>query len=444
MTIETLGAERLGFVGFWERPRAERDQVFAELRAADGPQWFMMPKVPFTESGDGAWALVTHAQVSEASRDAALFSSEPTANSLADLPAILEPYFGSMINMDDPRHAQIRKIVARAFTPKILQQMEEDLRVRATRIVDDLLREGPTDFVTQVAARLPIEVICDMLGIPGEHFADIQRWTNQSLGYTDAEYNGGIPRVDEDLTRVDMLRSFARFVRAGRGLFKLAKRIGEERRRNPTGDLTTKLVVAQDGEEALTPQEFGAFFLLLVAAGNETTRNALAHGVHLFTRNPDQLALLMEDFDGRVGGAIEEIIRFASPVIMFRRNVTRDVVFHGRQMRKGDKVVLFYPSANRDETVFAEPDRFDILRESNRHVGFGGPGPHYCLGAHLARRELTVMLRELYTRVPHLRTVGEPDELRSYFINGIKHMGFAIDAPAADASGAAAVPAVAG
>jgi cytochrome P450 len=415
---------KLGFVSWWAQPLDARERAFADLRKADGPSWFLMPRVPLPKSGGGAWALVTHEQVSDASRDPGLFSSEPSAVSFVDLPPWLVPYFGSMINMDDPRHAEIRKVVSRAFTPRVLAKMEVDLQHRATRIVDEIMRDGPRDFVTQVAARLPVEVISDMLGIPEERREQILGWTNISLGYSDPEFNGGLQRLDDDMTVFDIVRSSTRLVRAGHGLFALAKKLGAERRKNPVEDVTSKLVAAQDGEQSLTPQELGSFFLLLVAAGNETTRNALAHAIHLFTRHPEQKALLLEDFEGRVGGAVEEIVRFATPVIQFRRNVTRDCDFHGRRLRKGDKVILFYNSANRDETVFPDPYRFDILREPNKHLGFGGPGAHYCLGAHLARRELTVMLRELFTRVPDIHTVGEPEMLQSYFINGIKHMPY--------------------
>jgi methyl-branched lipid omega-hydroxylase len=422
-----LDARSLGYVSFWAQPVEARERVFEQLRQEGGPTWFPLPKVPLTKSGGGAWALTTHEEVTEASRDARLFSSAPSAVSWAELPAWLAPYFGSMINMDDPRHAQIRRVVSRAFTPRVLEKMEEDLQRRATRIVDEIQEHGPTDFVPQVAARLPVEVICDMMGIPAKRRPEILAWTNISLSYTDPEFNGNLARYDDDMTALDVIKSSARLVRAGHGLFAMAKRLGVERRRNPREDLTTRLVAAQDGEESLTPQELGSFFLLLVAAGNETTRNALAHAIHLFTTNPDQKALLLEDFEGRIAGAVEEVVRYSTPVIQFRRNVTRDCDFHGRRLRRGDKVILFYNSANRDAAVFDDPNRFDILREPNKHVGFGGPGPHHCLGAHLARRELTVMLRELFTRMPDIRTVGEPDMLQSYFINGIKHMNYAIE-----------------
>ncbi|NED58584.1 cytochrome P450, partial [Micromonospora aurantiaca] len=200
--------------------------------------------------------------------------------------------------------------------------------------------------------------------------------------------------------------------------------LGRRRREDPADDLTSALVNANVDGESLTDQELGSFFILLVVAGNETTRNAIAHGLDLFTRNPDQRALLTEDFDGRIAGAIEEIVRYVSPVIWMRRTATRDTVLNEREIKEGDKLVLYYWSANRDESVFTDPEKFDILRDPNPHVGFGGPGPHFCLGAHLARREITVMFRELLRRTPDIRAAAEPDRLESNFINGIKRLPY--------------------
>ncbi|GAA5169887.1 methyl-branched lipid omega-hydroxylase Cyp124 [Pseudonocardia eucalypti] len=424
MKVDDRTGYELAHAAFWAAPEAERLAAFARIRAGEATHHFRIPQAPlFRDGRPDAYALVSHAEVSEASRRADLFSNEPSANALLDLPRFMATTFGSMINMDDPRHAHIRKIVARSFTPKVLAKTEEDLRRRAAAIVDEILADGPTDFVTQVAARLPTEVICDMLGIPESYRANILPWTNHILGFGDAEYNGGVTRLNGDARLIDSLRTSKVIMGAGLRLYRLANKLAKERVRRPTDDVTSLLVAAQ-GEENLTAQEFGSFFVLLVVAGNETTRNALSHAVHLFTGHPDQLELLMADFEGRIGGAVEEIVRYSTPVIQFRRDVTEDCSFHGHEYRAGDKVVLFYNSANRDETVFPDPDRFDITRSPNPHVGFGGPGPHYCLGAHLARRELTVMLRELYTRMPGLRTVGEPERLCSYFINGIKHMTY--------------------
>src|SRR5581483_7577320 len=216
----------------------------------------------------------------------------------------------------------------------------------------------------------------------------------------------------------------AKLVKAGWDLIRMVRRLGEDREREPRDDLISALVSPNADGERLSPRDVGTFFILLVIAGNETTRNVIAHAVRLFTEHPDQRELLMADFDGRIGPAIEEIVRYVSPVIQFRRTVTRDCELAGKEFTRGDKVMLYYNSANRDESVFTDPDRFDITRSPNPHVGFGGPGPHFCLGANLARREITVMLRELYTRLPDLRTVGEPEPLLSFLINGIKRMPF--------------------
>jgi cytochrome P450 len=357
--------------------------------------------------------------VSEASRHQDVFSSEPSATTIPDLPAFMGPFFGSLINMDDPRHAKIRRIVSRAFTPRMLAKTEDDVRRRAARIVDELITSGPGDFVEKVAVRLPVEVICDMLGIPEREYARVIARTNVILGNSDAEYTGVNP---EKLSRISMARALLTIVWAARDLHRLAAGLGRERMKNPTDDLTSALVNANVDGERLTTRELGSFFLLLVVAGNETTRTSLSHALKLLTDFPDQRRLLLEDFDARIGGAVEEIVRYSTPVIYMRRNVTRDYEMNGHTYKAGDKVLLFYNSANRDDAVFDDPDVFDITREHNPHVAFGGPGPHFCLGANLARREITIMLKELFTRVPDIRAAGEPDRLLSGFINGYKRL----------------------
>jgi cytochrome P450 len=404
-------------IPFWGLPQAERMEVFRRLRRLERPVFVPEQTVPFIGGGPGYHALVRHADVTEASRNAAVFSSEPCSNSIPDMPRWLSVYFGSMINMDDPRHARLRRIVSRAFTPRVLSKMEEDLARAAAEIVDEAIERGPGDFVAQVAARLPVRVICDMMGIPPKFHDLVLRRTNVILGNADPEYTGIAPNYN----RVNVARGLAKLLHAGYSLNRMAARLGDERRRRPTGDLVSLLV---NGEERLTSQELGSFFILLVVAGSETTRNAIAYGLKLLTDHPGQRDLLLADFDARVGGACDEIVRYATPVIQFRRTLTRDHEMNGVTYRKGDKVLLFYNSANRDESVFTDPDTFDITRDPNPHVGFGGPGPHYCLGAHLARREMTVMFRELFTRLPGIRTVGEPDFLLSNFINGVKHLGY--------------------
>ncbi|MGW3770208.1 cytochrome P450 [Actinomadura verrucosospora] len=409
----TLADIDLSDLRFWARPLEERARAFALLRAQPGPVFFTLPKLPFLRQSPGSWALVHHADVTEASRHPEIFSSEPSATSPADMPRWMDGYFNSMID-----------IVSRAFSPRMLARAEDDIARRAARIVDELVEAGGGDFVSGAAARLPVEVICDMLGIPARHHRRVVELTNIIVGYSDPEYVGatleyrdGAPKPG----RLGTLRMLGTVASAGWRLHRLAARLGRERRASPTGDLTSALVNANVDGERLTPREFATFFLLLVVAGNETTRNAIAHGLKLFTEHPDQRELLLADFDGRIAGAVEEIVRFSSPVIFMRRNLTRDHEMNGHTFRKGDRVTLFYWSANRDEAVFADPDRFDITRSPNPHVGFGGPGPHFCLGANLARREITVMFRELFTRVPDI-AAGEPDRLKSGFINGYKRL----------------------
>jgi methyl-branched lipid omega-hydroxylase len=395
---------------FWGLPLPERAASFARLRAQRRPQFFAEPEAPFAEQGPGYYALVRHADVVEASKHPEVFSSSQGATNIADLPTEFNEYFGSMINMDDPRHARLRRIVSRAFSPRMIARFEDDVRRAATAIVDDLLATGPCDFVPNVAARLPLKIICDMMGIPDDQYEMVLANTNMILSGFDPEF------ISEDPDEV-----VGQLLGAAQVLADLVTSLAATRAQEPAEDLVSALVTANIDGEQLTGAELASFFILLVVAGNETTRTALSHALMLLTEFPEQRALLLADLEGRIGGAVEEIVRYASPVLFMRRTLTRDCTMNGQDYREGDKVVLFYYSANRDEEIFADPERFDITRAPNPHVGFGAPGPHFCLGAHLARRELTVMLRELLTRVPDI-TSGEPDRLLSSFINGIKRL----------------------
>ncbi len=409
--MPVTGALDLSQNDFWAASLDERHAAFAELRKLDAPPYFLDPETPFTVEGQGYYAFVKHADIVEASRHAAIFSSARGATSLVDLPPDFNEYFGSMINMDDPRHARLRRIVSRAFTPKMIKKFEDDVQRAAAVIVDDLLASGPGDFVSQVSARLPLKIICDMMGISDEHYEMVLRNTNVILA-------GG----DPEFLSENMEEAIGQILTAGADLAGLVTNLGTERASHPGDDLISALVTANVDGEQLTSAELASFFILLVVAGNETTRNAISHSLVLLTEHPDQRDLLLADFDGRIAGAVEEIVRYVSPVIWMRRSLTRDAVVNGHQFREGDKCALIYWAANRDESVFADPQRFDITRSPNPHVGFGGAGPHFCLGAHLARREITVMLRELMHRVPTIRAAGEPDRLLSSFINGIKHL----------------------
>jgi methyl-branched lipid omega-hydroxylase len=406
----------LSLLEFWEQPLDARHADFAKLRALSKPAYFMVPEGPLSVAGDGYYAFVSHADVSGASRQPELFSSGRGATSIEDLPPEFNEYFGSMISMDDPRHARLRRIVSRAFTPKMIQKFEDDVQATAVSIVDELLQTGPCDFVQHVSARLPLKIICQMMGISDEHYDMVLRNTNIILSGADPEF------ISEDMDE-----AITQLLTAGKDLADLVTDLAAQRAEHPGEDLISALASANIDGEQLTPAELGSFFILLVVAGNETTRTAISHSLNLLTANPDQRELLLADVEGRLPGAVEEIVRYVSPVIWMRRTVTRDCTLNGNDYREGDKAVLFYWSANRDESVFADPDRFDITRSPNPHVGFGAAGPHFCLGAHLARREIRVMLRELLTRVPRIRAAGEPDRLLSSFINGIKHLPCELD-----------------
>ena len=397
---------------FWSLPPATRERAFKTLRDERPIPFFPEPdlQIDWIPQGPGYYALTRHADVVEASRHPDIFQSGRGAVSIPDMPVVFLEFFGSMINIDDPRHARLRGIVSAGFTPRMLQKLEGDVRRAAAGIVDDVQAKGACDFVTEVASRLPLRVICDMMGIPAGEEAAVAGHSSIILSQGDPEF---IPEGVDIPTAL---------LGAGQALAELVQDLGEFRKRQPTDDLTSALVNANVDGEHLSDQELASFFILLVVAGNETTRNAISHGLKVLTDNRDQRRLWLEDFDGRAPAAVEEIVRWASPVIWMRRTASRDATLGGQQFHEGDKVLLFYNSANRDEAAFVSPDRFDVRRDPNPHVGFGGPGPHFCLGAHLARREITVMFRELFSRLPDIEATGEPEMLQSSFINGIKHL----------------------
>ncbi|MFI5529568.1 cytochrome P450 [Kitasatospora sp. NPDC051853] len=402
----TPGGIDLADPEFWRLPLPERAAAFARLRAIEGPLHFTDLR-----TGRGFHALVRHADVVTASRTPEVFVSGPGVTTPEPARWVRTVFGDSMVNLDDPRHADLRRIVSRAFTPRLVTRVEEDIREVAREVVDSLAAERPADFVGAVAAQLPYRVICNMMGVP-------ERQRNRILAMVnDASEHTGVAR--------------SRLRVPGRGLMALARMqgiiaaLGRERRRRPTGDLISALVTADVDGRRLNSRELGAFFSLLLVAGVETTRNALAHGLHLLSTHPEQRELLMADLDGRIGGAVEEMVRHSTPIIQFRRTVAVDHELNGTRLAAGDKVVLFFGSANRDEAVFADPDAFDITRSPNPHLGFGGGGPHFCLGAYLARQEMKVLFRELLTRLPEIRSVGEPTLVHSNFDNRVKSLRLA-------------------
>jgi cytochrome P450 len=402
----------LSQVEFWMRPIEEREAAFAALRR-DRPISFHAefeppPGLPIPR-GPGYWALARHAEILEVSRNPGLYRSGSGTN-IPDLPAAFNEFFGSMINMDDPRHGRLRRIVSRGFTPRSLGRLEEDVQRRASQTVDRVIDRGACDFVTEIAAPLPLEIICDLMGIPESQTKFVFEQTNVILGLGDPEY------VSEPAKIIPAALG------AGKALSDLMLELAKHRQGRGGEDLTTALLDASIGDEALTHQELASFFVLLVVAGNETTRNAISHGMKALCDHPDQRRIWQADFEGVTPTAIEEIVRWSTPVIHFRRTVSRDTVLGGQKLSAGEKVVMWYNSGNRDEAAFADPYRFDLRRKPNEHVGFGGPGPHHCLGANLARREIRMMFREIFRRLPDLEITGPPELLRSNFIHGIKRM----------------------
>ncbi|MFM2046848.1 MAG: hypothetical protein RL383_925 [Actinomycetota bacterium] len=396
---------------FWTAPREWRFGAFRTLRNEDPFRHFeeFQPEESPFPRGPGYRALVRHDDIWHVSRNPQLFCSGKGSN-IGDMPVEINEFFGSMINMDDPKHFRLRSIVSKGFTPKEITALEESVRVRSKAVIDRMFERFPErecDFVKEVAALMPLQIICDMMGIPESDEDMIFNWTNTILGVGDPEYVGTF----EDLVRV------------GGEIFSYALALGEERKANPRGDIASVMMSAEVDGERLTAQEFGSFFILLVVAGNETTRTAIAHGMRELTLNRDQRTKWFADFETHQRTAVEEIVRYATPVIHFRRTATEDTEINGQPIKEGEKVVMFYQSGNRDERVFDRPDSFDITRPlAPAQVGFGAGGPHFCLGANLARREVGVMFDEIRRRVPDLEITTEPDYLQSSFINGIKRM----------------------
>jgi len=391
--MDTQLEPRLVQPSFWALPLEQRMAQFAEIRQ-QGP--FVPAEFlnPLTGEMERFLAVTRYDEVVEISRRPLDFCSGQGAVSIPDMPAEALDFFGSFINMDDPRHARQRGIVARSFGPRQLQNVLDSVETICTEVIDGFCEKGEVDLVEVFSQPFPLLVICDMMGIPRSQFQTVLEATNVILGGGDPEFIG----------ERDMITAL---FEAGMELTSLMNELAEERRKNPTDDLTSKLVFNDVGEEMLAPEEIAPFFILLAVAGNDTTRTAISHGMNLLTKNPEQRRIWQDDLEGVTPTAVEEIVRVASPVTFMRRTLTRDLELSGEQLKEGDKVVLFYGAANRDPAWFDDPERFDVRRDPNPHVGFGGPGPHFCLGAHLARRELSVAFRQLLTRLPDIEVVGD-------------------------------------
>lgn len=402
-------------LAFWELDDDFRDGAFATLRREAPISFWPAVEYEGFEPGDGHWALTRHDDVHFASRHPDIFSSSPNITINDNTPEISE-YFGSMIVLDDPRHQRLRSIVSRAFTPKVVARIEASVRERARRLVASLIAnhpDGEAELVSELAGPLPLQVICDMMGIPEQDHQRIFHWTNVILGFGDP----------------DLATDFEEFLQVSMDIGAYASALAEDRRSNHHDDLTTSLVEAEVDGERLSSTEIASFFILLVVAGNETTRNAISHGVLALSRYPAERQKWWSNFDRLTPTAVEEIVRWASPVVYMRRTLTRDFKLSGIKMKAGDKATLWYNSANRDESTFENPWVFDVARTPNPHFGFGGGGAHFCLGANLARREIRVVFDELRREIPDLVATDEPARLLSQFIHGIKSLPVAWTPP---------------
>lgn len=404
----------LGSWAFWNQDDDVRDGAFATLRR-EAPISFHPALETPTNDRVGHWAVTRHDDVWFASRHPHIFSSSPSIV-ISDANSELSEYFGSMIVMDDPRHLRLRNVVSRAFTPRVVARTEASVRDRARRLVANMVAEHPDgsgEVVEELAGPLPLQVICDMMGIPEDDHQRIFHWTNVILGFGDR----------------DIATDYEQFMNVAMDIGAYATAMAEDRRANPSDDLTTALVQAEVDGARLTSGEIASFFILLVVAGNETTRNAISHGVLALTRYPDERAKWWSNYDEVAPSAVEEIVRWASPVIYMRRTLIKDCELSGTKLAAGDKATLWYVSANRDESKFPDPWTFDVTRSPNPHVGFGGGGAHFCLGANLARREISVAFEELHRQIPDIEATEEPARLLSPFIHGIKRLPVAWTPP---------------
>ncbi|MEO6987743.1 MAG: cytochrome P450 [Aquihabitans sp.] len=411
MTDLAAGLPDISDPTFWHQPLETRMAGFAQLREVSP---FVASSVlnPLTGEQDDFYGVTRYADVMEISRRADIFCSGQGSISIQDMPAEAAEFFGSFITMDDPRHARQRGIVARNFTPRKLQGVLDSVERICTEVIDDMCELGEVDLVDAISAPFPLLVICDMMGIPRSEFQTVLDATNVILGAGDPEMLGG---------RDIMTALFE----AGLTLTELMNDLADHRRKNPTDDLTSALVHSDVGDEILSPADLGPFFILLAVAGNDTTRTATSLGMHLLSQNPEQRRIWQDDLDGVTPTAVEEIVRAASPVTFMRRTVTEPVTLSGQDLEVGDRMVMFYGAANRDPRMFENPEVFDVRRDPNPHVGFGGPGPHFCLGAHLARRELSVIFRQLLTRLPDIEVVGDPvylDAAGIPLVGGVKRL----------------------
>ncbi|MFE3292205.1 cytochrome P450 [Rhodococcus sp. NPDC059234] len=388
---------------------------FAQLRRCAPVWWNAQESGTGGFHDGGAWVVSRHADVREVSRRPEDFSNNVNGSiprHQDDISAEeLEVTKHVLINKDAPEHTQLRKLVSRLFTPRAVESMRSTLEERAERIACEAVAKPSGDFVTDVASELPMQAISELLGVPQDARRQLFDWSNQMTGYDD-ESLAGASRM------------------ASAQILGYAYQLAEARRAEPTEDIISQLVHADVDGEALTPEQFGFFVIMLAVAGNETTRNATTLGMIAFMENPDQWELYKRD---RPKTAADEIIRWASPLTSMQRTALVDTEIGGSPIRAGERVVLLYGSANFDEEVFENPNVFDITRDPNPHLAFGGTGPHYCIGANLARMEIDLIFNKIADHMPDITKLGDPSRLQSGWINGIK--SFEVDYGTGESTG---------
>jgi cholest-4-en-3-one 26-monooxygenase len=376
----------------------------AEVRQADPVHWVDVPGGTGGFGDNGYWLVTKHADVKDVSKRNDVFGSSPDG-AIPVWPQTMtrdniDLQKSVMLNMDAPHHTRLRKIISRGFTPRAVGRLQDELAQRAQNIAKTAAAEGSGDFVEQVSCELPLQAIAGLLGVPQDDRDKLFRWSNEMTGADDPEFADVDPAV------------------SSMELIMYAMAMADERGKNPTDDIVTTLIQADIDGEKLSDDEFGFFVIMLAVAGNETTRNSITHGMIAFADNPDQWELYKKE---RPETAADEIVRWATPVSAFQRTAHEDTELAGVQIKKGQRLVMSYRSANFDEEVFGNPHTFNILRNPNPHVGFGGTGAHYCIGANLARMTINLIFNAVADHTPNLKPVSEPERLRSGWLNGIKH-----------------------
>jgi len=400
-------------VEFWAMTADEREKSFKTLRDERPLSWH-----PPIEGAllpveiDGVWAVTRHEDISYVSKNPELFCSGQGVMIEAVPDDILDAA-QSFLAMDAPQHSTLRRLISSVFTPRQVAKIQDQVNNQAVRIVDDLIKTTDGDFVEQVSKKLPMWTVYEMIGLPEEQRDEAAHHADGMVSWADTDVAAG--REPGQVINDSLV-----------GLLTLGLELAEQRRSAPGNDLMSQLVQAEVDGRQLTDDELGAFFVLLSVAGNDTTRNTISLTTMALQQHPEQRALLERDYDATIKVAIEEFVRWGSPVMTFRRTATQDTVLREQEIKQGDWVLMIYSSGNRDERVFADPYKFDLTRKPNPHVGFGGGGPHFCMGAFLAKMQLEAFFRELIFRAPSLR-VGQPEYLTGNFVHAVKSLPYTLD-----------------